>query len=160
MNATRVFIHGLESSGRGVKGKFFRKRYPDMIIEDFTGDLADRMDALNMLLADKTDIILVGSSYGGLMAAIFACEHEERVKKLILLAPAVGLPAFGPFLDRRLPVPVEVFHGSFDNVLPLKPTREICSTVFSHLTFIELDDDHSLHRTFAMLDWDVLLEAS
>ncbi|MBI4632780.1 MAG: alpha/beta fold hydrolase [Deltaproteobacteria bacterium] len=160
MNATRVFIHGLESSGRGVKGEFFRKRYPDMIIEDFTGDLADRMNALNMLLADKTDMILVGSSYGGLMAAIFACEHEERVKKLILLAPAVGLPAFGPFLDRRLSVPVEVFQGSFDNVLPLEPTREICSMVFSHLTFIALDDDHSLHRTFATLDWDVLLEAS
>ncbi len=158
MNATRVFVHGLESSGRGEKGQFFRKRYPGMIIEDFMGDLAGRMEALNALLTDRTDLILVGSSYGGLMAAIFACEQEERVKKLILLAPAIGLPAFGPFLDRRLLVPVTVFHGSRDELLPLEHTHGICRRVFPDLTFTELDDDHSLHRTFAALDWDTLLE--
>ncbi len=129
-----------------------------MIIEDFMGDLGDRMDALSALLADKADLILVGSSYGGLMAAIFACEQEPRVKKLILLAPAVGLPAFEPFLGCRVSIPTAVFHGSRDELLPLESTRDICSRVFSHLTFTEVDDDHSLHRTFPTLGWDSLLE--
>ena len=75
---TRVFIHGLESSSQGVKGVFFRERYPDMIIEDFSGPLEERMEKLNRLLSGREDLILVGSSFGGLMAAIYACENEKR----------------------------------------------------------------------------------
>lgn len=158
MNTTRVFIHGLDGSGRGVKGSFFRKRYPGMISEDFTGTLDRKMEQLQGILADKTDLILVGSSYGGLMASIFACEHEERVRKMILLAPAIGLPAFSPYLDRRLSLPVMVFHGSRDEVLDMGGTRAIARRVFSNLTFTVVDDDHSLHRTFDTFDWDNLLE--
>ena len=36
---TRVFIHGLDSSSRGTKGTFFRGRYPEMLMEDFSGPL-------------------------------------------------------------------------------------------------------------------------
>lgn len=129
-----------------------------MIIEDFTGDLAGRMDTLNALLADKTDMILVGSSYGGLMASIFACENEGRITKMILLAPAIGLPAFSPFMDHRLSLPVTVFHGSRDEVLSLEVTRNLSRRVFLNLTFNVMDDDHSLHHTFGTLDWDALLD--
>lgn len=160
MSAMRIFIHGLESSGRGDKGVFFRSRYPDMIIEDFTGPLARRMERLQEILADKKDLILVGSSYGGLMAALFACEQEERVRKLILLAPAIGLPAFSSSLDCRLSIPVAVFHGSRDEVLSLEVTRQIARKVFLNLTFTAVDDDHSLHRTFGTFDWDSLLDIS
>jgi len=59
MNATRVFIHGLEGSSQGTKGVFFRKRYPDMIIEDFRGTLGQRMNKLNSLLSEKTSLIMV-----------------------------------------------------------------------------------------------------
>ncbi|MBU4011263.1 MAG: alpha/beta hydrolase, partial [Proteobacteria bacterium] len=63
-----VFIHGLESSGRGVKGSFFKNNYPEMIVEDFSGDFDERMLRLNAILALKSDLIIIGSSYGGLMA--------------------------------------------------------------------------------------------
>ena len=129
-----------------------------MISEDFTGPLARKMEQLEAILADKADLILVGSSYGGLMASLFACEHEQRVKKMILLAPAIGLPAFSPYLDRRLSVPVTVFHGSRDEVLDMEGTRAIARMVFSNLTFTVVDDDHSLHRTFETFDWDNLLD--
>jgi len=33
-----VFIHGLESTAQGTKGQFFRQFFPQMIIEDYTGD--------------------------------------------------------------------------------------------------------------------------
>ena len=58
------------------------------------GDFTTRMHKLNDVLAGKTDLIIVGSSYGGLMAAQYAMENESRVKKLILLAPALNLPEF------------------------------------------------------------------
>ncbi|MBI4766235.1 MAG: alpha/beta hydrolase [Deltaproteobacteria bacterium] len=81
MKPTGVFIHGLESTRRGTKGLFFRERYPDMIIEDYLGSFSQRMEKLEGLLAGKSHLILVGSSYGGLMAAVYACLHEERIKK-------------------------------------------------------------------------------
>ena len=56
----------------------------------------ERMEKLEGLLAGKNELVLVGSSYGGLMAAVYACLHEERVKKLILLAPALHLEPYNP----------------------------------------------------------------
>jgi len=52
-----------------------------MIIEDYTGDFAARMSKLDGLLSGKNDLILVGSSYGGLMATQYAINNENKVKK-------------------------------------------------------------------------------
>jgi len=38
MGNTLVFIHGLESTSQGNKAQFFRKSFPQMIVEDYTGD--------------------------------------------------------------------------------------------------------------------------
>jgi len=158
MEPARVFIHGLESSSRGTKGAFFREHYPGMIIEDFSGLFAERMRKLGDLLAAKNDLILVGSSYGGLMASVYACLHEERVKKLMLLAPALHLEPFKPYLNKKLRMPVVIFHGLRDDVVPLEAVQAIAGQVFLDHTFNAVDDDHSLHSTFAALDWDALLQ--
>ncbi|HTY63782.1 MAG TPA: alpha/beta fold hydrolase [Acidobacteriota bacterium] len=159
MAPTLVFIHGLESSGWGTKGIFFRERYPGMIIEDFEGPFEQRMEKLEGLLAEKNNLILVGSSYGGLMAAVYACLHEPRVRKLILLAPALHLEPFDPYLDTILQVPIVIFHGLQDDVVPLDAVKTIARRSFANHTFTALDDDHPLHRTFATLDWDTLLSS-
>ena len=156
--ATRVFIHGLESSSKGTKGVFFRERYPDMIIEDFHGTLEQRMDKLNSLLYEKSSLIMVGSSYGGLMAAIYAFNNQERVKKLILLAPALVFQEFEPHLKKRTDTAVIIYHGKGDDVVPLTPLHKIARKVFKNLTFNMVDDDHVLSRTFKSIDWDKLLE--
>jgi len=158
MNDTRVFIHGLESSSRGTKGVFFRERYPDMVIQDFHGTLGERMDKLNSLLSEKTSLIMVGSSYGGLMAATFAFNNKERVKKLILLAPALVFREFEPYLGKSTDTPVIIYHGKNDDVVPLTPVHEIACKVFKNLTFNMVDDDHILSKTFKSIDWDNLLE--
>jgi pimeloyl-ACP methyl ester carboxylesterase len=157
MQPTRVFIHGLESSGQGTKGVFFRQRYPEMIIEDFEGTFSQRMKKLEILLAERDNLILVGSSYGGLMAAVYACLNEERVKKLILLAPALHLDSYEPYLNKKLAIPVAVFHGRRDEVVPLAAVQSIAGQLYANLSFTVLDDDHVLHDTFATLDWDALL---
>lgn len=154
---TRVFIHGLESSGQGVKGTFFRKRYPDMIIEDFVGDLESRMEKLSRLLADKTDLILVGSSFGGLMAAIYACQNEAKVQKLIMLAPALILYDFESHLEKKIQIPTFVYHGTRDTVVPLVPVRDLAGRIFSNLKYHLVEDDHSLQSTFPQMDWAHLL---
>jgi dienelactone hydrolase len=155
--ATRVFIHGLESTSQGTKGVYLRTRYPDMIVEDFLGDLDERMAKLRALLADRTDLILVGSSYGGLMAALYACENEGAVRRLVLLAPALDLEAFAPCRRCRLTIPVTLYHGSRDDVVPPDAVRAIALEVFTRLDYRRVDDDHPLRETFPTLDWDTLL---
>jgi pimeloyl-ACP methyl ester carboxylesterase len=157
MKQTRVFIHGLESSSRGNKGAFFRQRYPGMIIEDFFGSFPERMEKLESLLAEKNDLILVGSSFGGLMAAVYTCLHEEKVKKLVLLAPALHLEPYAPYLNKILPIPIVIYHGLQDDVVPLEAVRTIAERLYVNHEFNAVEDDHSLHSTFATYDWDELL---
>lgn len=157
MPLTSVFVHGLESTSHGTKGEFFRNTYPDMILEDFVGPLDQRMDKLNRLLQNKADLVMIGSSYGGLMAAIYACQNPKSVKKLVLLAPALNLIEFRSYLTRRIEIPVTLYHGRFDDVVPPEVVQSIAREVFSNLDYHSVDDDHSLHRTFSGMAWDELL---
>ena len=157
-DSTRVFIHGLDSSSRGTKGTFFRARYPEMLMEDFSGPLEARMEQLTGSLARKSNLILVGSSYGGLMAALFACRHEARVRRLILLAPALGHADFSPWYSTPLRMPVILYHGRNDTVVPPEPTRQVAERLFVNIESHLVDDDHDLHRIFPTLEWDRLLE--
>ena len=153
----RIFIHGLESNNQGTKAVYFRKNFPDMLTPNFPGSLDERMADLRALLSGESDIILVGSSFGGLMASIFVTENEPRVKRLVLLAPAINLMEFSPYRDRKIQVPVHIYHGRQDEVIPLEDVRGVARQVFSDLTFHSVDDDHYLHKTFEKIDWDTLL---
>jgi predicted esterase len=155
---TRVFIHGLDSSSRGTKGCFFREKYTEMLMEDYSGPLEERMAQLERNLSGKNDLILVGSSYGGLMAALFACSNEARVRRLILLAPALGHADFSACSRQPLQISVTLYHGRLDDVVPPGPTRLIAARLFANLDYHIEEDDHNLHRVFPTLDWDTLLE--
>lgn len=154
---TLVFIHGLESTAQGAKGQFFSQNFPQMVIEDYIGDFAARMEKLNILLAGKTNLVIVGSSYGGLMAVCFAMENADRVKKLILLAPALNLPEFNTVSHRKLNIPVIVYHGTGDDVVDPQTVKRIAGKYFNHLEHHFVEDDHPLHQTFPVLDWKKLL---
>jgi len=153
----KIFIHGLESSNQGTKSIFFRERYPDMIIPNFTGSLEERMEKLNGILSVRSDIRLVGSSFGGLMGSIFTMENESRVERLILLAPAINMMGFADYRGKGVSVPVHVYHGKDDEVIPLKDVEQVAKNTFQNLSFNSMDDDHSLHKTFKSMDWDRLL---
>jgi len=157
MSNQLVFIHGLESTAQGTKGQFFRQFFPQMIIEDYTGDFATRMRKLSGLLAGIADLILVGSSFGGLMATQYAIENEDRVKKMILLAPALNLPEFRPPENTKLHLPVIIYHGTDDNIVDPYNVKTIALKYFSNLEHNFVDDDHSLHKTFPLINWKKLL---
>jgi predicted esterase len=152
-----IFIHGQESSSKGTKGLFFKEHFPEMIIPDFAGPVARRMSKLKEILAGKTGIIMIGSSLGGLMAGLYAFQNKGRMKKLILLAPALNLPEFDPYRSQTLLLPVYVFHGRNDELIPIQQIQEIAQRVFADLTFTLLEDDHRLSRTFTSIDWHKLL---
>jgi len=153
----RIFIHGLESNNQGTKAVYFRENFPGMLTPNFPGPLEDRMATLCSLLSGKGDIILVGSSFGGLMASIFAMDNEPRVKRLILLAPAINLMEFSPYRERSISTPVHIYHGRQDDVIPIEEVQRVAVRVFSNHTFHAVDDDHYLHRTFETIEWPLLL---
>jgi len=154
----KIFIHGLESSNQGKKAVYFRKHFPDMVIPNFTGELPERMDKLNRTLEAKTGITIAGSSYGGLMASLFAMEYEERVNRLILLAPAINYIEASGYNTKRLKVPTWIFHGTRDDVIPLKAVEDAAGKYFIDPVFSRVDDDHFLANIFETIDWPMLLQ--
>ncbi len=153
----RIFIHGLESSNKGTKSVFFKKKFPDMIIPNFSGELEKRMEKLKGLLEEKSHIRIVGSSFGGLMGSIFAMENEPKVDRLTLLAPAINLMEFTAYKKNRISIPVSIYHGKGDEVIPLKDVQRVAQEVFLNLDFNVVDDDHFLHKTFKTIAWERLL---
>jgi len=151
-----IFIHGLESSGSGYKGRFFKKIFFDKILTpDFTGNLNNRMNKLNKILNDYNDIVIIGSSFGGLMGTIYTAENPNKVKKLILLAPALTFVDIKEkILNYKITVPTIIFHGKNDDVVSLIETKKIAKKIFQTLTFNEVDDDHFLHKTIDKVNWE------
>lgn len=102
---------------------------------------------------------VVGSSLGGLMAAIYACSHPERVERMVLLAPALIWPDFKRDLPDSVSVPVVIYHGLHDTIIPLDEMRPIAEKIFTNLILNVVEDDHSLHNTVAAIDWRDLLDS-
>ena len=161
------FIHGLESSGHHFKGNLLRKKIPGCITPDLKPYnpsiphqqlLTDRMEQLNQILLNKESWKIIGSSFGGLMAALFTLKNPNKVEKLILLAPLLAIPELNPSKYNPVNVPVIVFHGKKDQVISIKQTKNRAKKLFSNLEYNIVDDDHMLHPTVEALDWHYLLD--
>ena len=154
---TRVFIHGLEGSSQGTKSRYLRQLFPDLITPDFRGPLDGRMAQLEALAESRPNLVLIGSSRGGLMAAIYTCQHPDQMHQLVLLAPALANDAFVPFHDCCVEVPTHVYHGTEDDVVPIEPVRAVARKVFNQLTFEAVIDDHFLSKTLTVIPWTQLI---
>jgi len=154
----RVFLHGLESSSRGAKARFLQEKFPDMLIPDLQGSLAARMATLATILKDQKDLILVGSSFGGLMATIYAMTNEADINRIVLLAPALNFPDLLHYPKIRVAVPTWMFIGSDDTVTPAKLVVPLARGIFKDLHYKEVADDHMLAGTFRHFDWQGLLD--
>jgi pimeloyl-ACP methyl ester carboxylesterase len=81
-------------------------------------DRAFFLRQLNDLLAHEgltEDVMLVGYSMGGSIATAFAAQHPDRVKRLVLIAPAGIARVEGPVMRvlTRLPVIGDWLHAVF-----------------------------------------------
>jgi pimeloyl-ACP methyl ester carboxylesterase len=152
-----IFIHGLEGTSQGGKASHLRRLFPGMLIPDFPGTLQERMAALYNVLGTQAGWTIIGSSFGGLMGALFTCQRPAQVRKLVLLAPALILPEFSAKPPVPVSVPTIIYHGSQDTLIPIAPTRKLAEQVFLNLTYHIVDDDHGLYKTAQELDWLVIL---
>ncbi|MHA1987102.1 MAG: alpha/beta hydrolase [Promethearchaeota archaeon] len=164
-----IFIHGLESSGRGYKGRFLKSVFPDILTPDFKEfnpnvlmyDLfKERMIELNSILDSKKPWTLIGSSLGGLMAAIYALENPNRVRRLVLLAPFLVSRKLKPHMYKPIDIPVIVYHGKNDKVVRYKMARERAQNFFTNLEYNVVDDNHPLRNTVKSLNWQKIIPNS
>lgn len=153
---TPLFLHGLDSSGKGTKGTYLSERFPDILCPDFSGTLEQRLDQLDNICGDLADLVLIGSSYGGLMATRFAIANPTRVKRIVLLAPALNYENYAPPKE-QLKIPALLVIGEEDTVCPPELVLPPAEHTFAELEVILADDDHLLHNTFRDLDWKSLI---
>ena len=91
-----VYLHGFASSPHSSKAQFFRRRFAEHgvpmeipILDEgrfeeltVTGQLA----VIDRAVGEEP-AILIGSSLGGYLAALYASRHPSQIEKLVLLAP-------------------------------------------------------------------------
>jgi len=93
-----VYLHGFASGPTSRKARYFADRFrdcgldleiPDLSEGDFEHlTLSGQLAVVERLLAGD-GAYLMGSSMGGYLASLYASQHDE-VSKLVLLAPAFG----------------------------------------------------------------------
>ena len=152
----KIFLHGLDSSGLGTKGRYFSEHFPTMSRPDFDGTLEQRMGQLKEIIIHMGDLIIVGSSFGGLMGARLCQDQPEKVKRLIMLAPALNFPGYR-LPDKKIATESFLVIGKNDTVTPPKTVIPAAEATFSNLKITLVDDDHLLHNYFRNLDWQSLL---
>jgi pimeloyl-ACP methyl ester carboxylesterase len=145
---TVVFCHGLESSPHGSKYQALRAAGFHVVSPDFQGQgLAARVATLAPVLAAEPDVVIVGSSYGGLTALCGAIRHVEAggvVRGLVLCAPAL-LWREPPADAMRLypPAPTIVVHGRGDEVVPVHGSEAFAAD-HPGVRLVLVDDAHRL----------------
>ncbi len=152
-----IYLHGRDSNSQTYKAVLIRKVYPDLRVPDFTGSLEERMVQLFPILGERSNWTMIGSSLGGLMAVLYTVQYPERVRKLVLLAPALLLPEFAQHPPARIDVPTVIIHGRQDTLVPIPSVKPLAEKTFRRLDYRLVDDDHRLHQTADRLDWRELL---
>lgn len=90
------YIHGLYSSPDSLKGVLFKEKlkakpikYRDLDSTDI--NIQECIQKIEKEIENDSDVTLIGSSFGGFLAAELAMKHSN-VKNLILLNPAIVPP--------------------------------------------------------------------
>ena len=95
---TVAYLHGFASGPASTKAQFFRARLaavgmtlevPDLA-PDFTHLTVTGMLRIVDALLDRGPAVLLASSLGGYLAALAAARRPDRVRGLVLFAPAFG----------------------------------------------------------------------
>jgi pimeloyl-ACP methyl ester carboxylesterase len=96
-----VYLHGFASSPHSSKAQYFRRKFAACGVpleiprldegrfEELT--ISGQLKVIEEALGDQP-AILVGSSLGGYLAALYAARHPSRIERLVLLAPAFQFP--------------------------------------------------------------------
>ena len=99
-----LYLHGFASGPSSGKAQYFRARFaergveleiPNLVEGDFENLTISGQLAVIERTARDEPVVLMGSSMGGYLAALYASKHTE-VTKLVLMAPAFHFPQRWP----------------------------------------------------------------
>ena len=142
--APLVFLHGLESGPVGTKSAHLRDVFGNVLCPDTQGllDPFTRLERVLSLTREVRDAIVIGSSFGGLMAVHLAHRRPKTCRALVLLAPALRPDLTEDLLPQP---PTWILHGRQDDVVPGTWSEAWATQTGAHLSWAE--DDHSLRNS-------------
>ena len=150
-----VWAHGLWGSPNGSKVTAFRESGIEVISPDFNEmELIDRVELLKESI-DIGDVLLAGSSWGGLACALTAQEKPEKLRGLLLLAPALHYPEHPNDVPEKLiapdNVPVTIIHSTTDDIVPISASKNYIERSGNNVQLIEVEDNHVLEDSIELI---------
>ncbi len=158
------YIHGYQSEPHSTKGTLLYRTLGCTAISYRSGKpedliIADALRRISRTISDKQNIVLIGSSLGGFLAAATALHHSNIIH-LILLNPAILPLDFDitsitsmphrilhdmkqpQLFSTNLPMPITILRGTNDTVVPDNWILTFAKAQQATIHF--LHDDHSL----------------
>jgi pimeloyl-ACP methyl ester carboxylesterase len=127
-----IYLHGFASSSQSGKATFLGGRLrangerflaPDLNLPDFSTLPITRMleQTRALIEAEREPVTLVGSSLGAFVAVNAAAMWPERIKSLVLMAPALDLRDLGgeQLAAWKASGTMAVFHFAYGRILPV-----------------------------------------
>ena len=181
-----VYLHGLESSPNGLKGRYLKDVFGAYAVDlDTSIAIKERNKALsregrwtiaetNMEKAFKTPMIramaaidptvqlMVGSSFGGAVLMKLIASGAWRGPSLFI-CPAVA--KLTPHRSLPIGFPAIILHGRRDKVIPLSDSRQLAESGGPGVMLWEIDDDHRMRSILksgilnAAVNWLLSAEA-
>ena len=165
------YLHGYQSSPTSAKGTLFKETLHAVPITYRTGPpetmvIPECLQNITDAIKDDAHVILIGSSFGGFLAAATA-QHHRNVKHLILLNPAIipprtklaniqGMPAqllsqmLRPELfTQKIPATISILRGTDDTIVP--DTWVLAFARAQEATVHFLHDDHGFSKNLSKL---------
>ena len=150
-----VWAHGLWGSPNGSKVTAIRESGIEVISPDFNEmELIDRVELLKETI-EIGNVVLAGSSWGGLACALTAIQIPEKLKGLLLLAPALHYPESPNDEPEKLiapdSVPVTIIHSTTDDIVPISASKNYIERSGNNVQLIEVEDNHVLENSIELI---------
>jgi len=97
-----LYLHGFASSPNSTKGSYFARQFqqmgaevvqPDLDEGDFEGlTITRQLKLIDRVAREIQPRLVMGSSLGGYLAALYGALYPEQAPALALMAPAFGFP--------------------------------------------------------------------
>ena len=169
-----AYLHGYGSSPTSKKGLLLKNAFalqghtlhlPDLNRPTAaTITLNGQLAAVDELAAAHPNVSrwsFIGSSMGGWIAARWAALHPHRMHHLLLLCPGFEVVTRWRALvedgDEHpavpvVPCPTIIVHGLHDVTVPVTVSRRYAAAHPGHVRLVEVDDDHLLMKSTALIE--------
>ena len=150
-----VWAHGLWGSPNGSKITAIRESGIEVISPDFNEmELVNRVELLEKTI-EIGDVLLAGSSWGGLACALTAQKKPDKLKGLLLLAPALHYPEPPNDNPHNLiapdNIPVTIIHSKTDDIVPISASEDYAKRSGNSVNLIVVEDSHVLENSIELI---------